>query len=236
MSARPLALLLRAQVQTRMERLVAYTLELADRSVFVRTPVWMAEGTTADIQLSFPGLLRPFALSAVVSGTQQADRPGALQGIRFTFQNGDRGRSRVAEILARAGSGVSRVVPRQLRLLVVEDNDLVAEMFSTAPTSGLAGRGNLAVQVVRSGEEALEALETLGADLLLVDYYLPDGTGAQLVEKIRRGQTQASPVPIIGITVGGVPAASAFLAAGADFCIDKPFSVRNFFRTIEVLQ
>ena len=87
-----------------------------------------------------------------------------------------------------------------------------------------------------SAEEALTKIGRSPPDLILVDYYLPDCNGAQLVSKIRARQAQGSAVPIVGISVGGAAAADTLLAVGADFCVDKPFSVRSFFRTIEVLQ
>jgi PAS domain S-box-containing protein len=68
------------------------------------------------------------------------------------------------------------LVPRRLKVLVVDDDVLVA-MNTTAMLEDL---GHEAVEV-HSGRQALEALEANGFDLVITDQAMPQMTGTQLV-------------------------------------------------------
>ena len=73
-----------------------------------------------------------------------------------------------------------------MRILVVEDNDLVAD----AITMGLGAAG-FAVDRSASAEAASNALATEHFDLLVVDVGLPQEDGLSLVRRLRaRGSTQ----------------------------------------------
>ncbi len=69
-----------------------------------------------------------------------------------------------------------------IRVLVVEDDPVAAEAHRL-----YVGRvpGFTAVAVAHSRAEALRALERTEVDLLLLDLYLPDGHGLQLVRSLR---------------------------------------------------
>lgn len=68
-------------------------------------------------------------------------------------------------------------------VLVIEDH----VVFGRALVRLLTEKTNVdAVEVVRSGEEALEKLATLDVDLVLVDVSLPTMNGIQLVGAIRQ--------------------------------------------------
>ncbi len=103
-----------------------------------------------------------------------------------------------------------------MRILVVEDNDLVAD----AITMGLGAAG-FAVDRSASAESASNALATEHFDLLVVDVGLPGEDGLSLVRRLRsRGATQ----PVLILTARDTLAIKVeALNLGADDFLLKPF-------------
>lgn len=119
------------------------------------------------------------------------------------------------------------------RILLVEDDDimrlsledrLAMERIDTVSAADLAG--------------ARQALATAGPDLVITDIRLPDGSGRELFEEVRR---EHPGVPVIVITAyGSIPDAVALTKAGAVDYIIKPFDIDLFMdlvqRTISELE
>ncbi|NKQ56614.1 response regulator transcription factor [Amycolatopsis sp. K13G38] len=102
------------------------------------------------------------------------------------------------------------------RLLVVEDDDALAEAFSLA----LGGLGH-EVEVAGSGEQALET--ALDFDLVLLDVMLPGVDGFEVCRRIRA----RSLVPVILLTARGDPVDVVVgLECGADDYVVKPAEPR----------
>ncbi|MFB7648515.1 MULTISPECIES: response regulator [unclassified Streptomyces] len=80
-----------------------------------------------------------------------------------------------------------------IRVLVVEDDPVAAEAHRL-----YVGRvpGFTPVAVAHSRAEALRALERTEVDLLLLDLYLPDGHGLQLVRSLRAAGHSADVVAV----------------------------------------
>jgi DNA-binding response OmpR family regulator len=104
------------------------------------------------------------------------------------------------------------------RLLLVEDEAHVAEGIAF----NLVNTG-YEVDVVDTGEAALEAVETTRYDLILLDIMLPGIDGLEVARRLRQaGRTQ----PILMITAKDRAADTiAGLDAGADDYITKPFDL-----------
>ncbi len=103
-----------------------------------------------------------------------------------------------------------------MRILVVEDNELVAG----AITLGLAGAG-FAVDRTVSAEAAMRALAAEHFDLAVVDVGLPGMDGLALVRQIRHGGSQ---LPLIILTARDTLAIKVeSLNLGADDFLMKPF-------------
>lgn len=102
------------------------------------------------------------------------------------------------------------------RLLVVEDDDALAEAFSLA----LGGLGH-EVEVAGSGEQALET--ALDFHLVLLDVMLPGVDGFEVCRRIRA----RSLVPVILLTARGDPVDVVVgLECGADDYVVKPAEPR----------
>jgi len=105
---------------------------------------------------------------------------------------------------------------RRMRLLVVEDDDAIAEPL----VEGLRREGHDVTRVAR-GQEALSAPVP---DLVLLDLRLPDMDGYEVARRLRA----RSAVPIIMVTARGEEVDRvAGLELGADDYVVKPFGLRE---------
>lgn len=66
-----------------------------------------------------------------------------------------------------------------------------------------------------------------GIDLLVVDYFLPDGTGPDIISYLKEEKGQGD-IPIIMVTGGGENVKLPSLIAGANIVLQKPFSEAEF--------
>jgi PAS domain S-box-containing protein len=116
------------------------------------------------------------------------------------------------------------------RVLVVEDNPINQLLVR----SQLARLGYNPV-VVASGDVALEAFPTLGADLVLMDWQLPGIDGLETTRRIRswelaNGQLRT---PVVAMTASALPGdRDRCLAAGMDDFIAKPVSIGTLGATV----
>lgn len=115
-----------------------------------------------------------------------------------------------------------------MRLLLVEDDP----MIGAAIRAGLK-RDGFALDWVRDGAAAGQALDTEPFELLLLDLGLPGGDGLQLLKALRgRGST----LPVLIITArDAVADRVAGLDAGADDYLVKPFDLGELAARIRAL-
>jgi response regulator of citrate/malate metabolism len=106
-----------------------------------------------------------------------------------------------------------------IRVLIVEDDFMVGRVHA-----GYLGRvpGFEVVGMAHTGQAALDLAESLKPDLLLLDVYLPDISG---VEVLRRLRASASPVDVLVITAArDVDTVRASVHGGAVHYLIKPFT------------
>jgi len=107
------------------------------------------------------------------------------------------------------------------RVLVVEDEAPIQELLQF----NLERKG-YRVEVVGSGEAALNAVGTLLPDLILLDIMLPGADGLEVCKRIK-ADPQTRRIPVIMLTALGEEAdIVAGLELGADDYVTKPFSPR----------
>ncbi len=103
------------------------------------------------------------------------------------------------------------------RILVADDEPAIRKVVRDA-----FERAGHEVAAAIDGQEALEAFEKAGADLVVTDLAMPRLGGLELVQEIRR----RSPVPILVLTVRKEEREKVrLLDAGADDFVTKPFGV-----------
>ena len=81
----------------------------------------------------------------------------------------------------------------EFRVLVVDDDFMVARLHASV----VAAAGMVVAGVAHTGEAALRLIEQEQPDLLLLDVYLPDMTGLELVHQLRARSTAGPDVIIL---------------------------------------
>jgi DNA-binding NarL/FixJ family response regulator len=121
------------------------------------------------------------------------------------------------------------VVERKLRVLVVDDHDVVHWGFRV-----LLGEQPWVQRCLsaRSGAEALELLPMLRPDVALVDLFLADESGADVCASIRR----ASPdTRVLLISGSGRMSPAAARAAGASGFVSKDWEAKEVARAVHLV-
>lgn len=109
-------------------------------------------------------------------------------------------------------------------LLVVEDDDSARTFLADNLTAD-----GYSVLVADSARDAIRLLESKFPDLVLIDDELPDGSGFEVVRRVRAADgiasrvNPATPLLVVSGRVGEVARVRAF-EAGADDVVEKPFS------------
>jgi len=108
-----------------------------------------------------------------------------------------------------------------LKALILEDDDLIAELLETVVAGLYPG---VAVTVVPTLTEASQQVVKNRYDLLIADWNLPDGSGLDLVKKVRSSNRD---MPVVMVS-GRSDRDSVLQAAhyGIDGYITKPFDVQ----------
>ena len=112
------------------------------------------------------------------------------------------------------------------RVLVIDDDPGLAEVIEL-----LLSREGYAAERAATVKAGLERLDTSAIDLVITDLKLPDGTGLDVIRRIRGTRPE---LPIIMITsYSSMESAIAALRAGAVDYIIKPFDNDEFVHAVE---
>jgi two-component system, OmpR family, response regulator RegX3 len=104
-------------------------------------------------------------------------------------------------------------------VLMVEDEESISDALSY-----LLRKEGFQVAICPTGPDALEAFDSHGADLVLLDMMLPGPPGTDVCRSLR----QRSDVPVIMLTAKDSDVDRAVgLGLGADDYVTKPFSWRE---------
>lgn len=116
-----------------------------------------------------------------------------------------------------------------IRVLVVDDDFMVCTVHKRY-VERLAGF--VVAGVARTGAEALARVDDSGADLVLLDVYLPDMSGLEVARELHgRGRR---PVDIIAITAArDVPTVREAISGGVLHYLIKPFTFAAFAEKLE---
>lgn len=116
----------------------------------------------------------------------------------------------------------------EIRVLVVEDDPMVAEINKNFTE---AVEGFKVLCVAKNGSEALELLAKRPVDLVVLDIYLPEKNGIEVLAEIRR---QERPIDVIMITAADdSTTVTAALRQGVVAYIAKPFKFDRYRSVLE---
>lgn len=114
-----------------------------------------------------------------------------------------------------------------IRTLVVDDDFMVADVHSgyleRLPSFQVVGRA-------RTGEDALRLAAELRPDLVLLDVYLPDLSGIEVLRRLRELEGQGGPpVDVIAVSAArDVETVRSAMRGGVSTYLVKPFSFAAF--------
>src|SRR6266700_6969877 len=114
------------------------------------------------------------------------------------------------------------------RVLVVDDDQAIQEMLQT-----ILELENCEPILAENGLVALEKLETVKPDLILLDLMLPEMDGFAFVEELQR-QELRSLIPILVLSAGARVKARAE-QMGLHNYLEKPFDLIHFLDTLTKL-
>ncbi|HLH26705.1 MAG TPA: PAS domain S-box protein [Chloroflexota bacterium] len=119
--------------------------------------------------------------------------------------------------------------PHRSVVLVIEDDPSIAEILQQ-----ILEREGYGVEVVHDGATALDCVEIVRPDLVLLDLLLPDVNGIEVCQRIR-ARERDDYVPIIMLTAVSHPdQRRAGFAAGADDYVVKPFDTAELLARVQV--
>jgi uncharacterized protein (TIGR02266 family) len=213
-----------------------YTENLSAGGLFIRTEREFEVGERIALLISFPELLEPAELEVEVvrmrsGGSSQT--PGVAVWIP-PDRTDDRRRLERLSVAAAAQAESSRP---GYRVLLVEDNSLVAAMYASAlrRLAATEGMGGLAVDVAVDGNEAFARLHAQPPiDLIITDVYMPVMSGFALVEKVR-AEPRLRHLPIIVISSAGDEERERVSRLGANFFLQKPVKYQDIVATVRTL-
>jgi DNA-binding response OmpR family regulator/Tfp pilus assembly protein PilZ len=229
--------IVRAEIRAADHHVVSYGFDLTATSIFVVTEWHAAIGTQVTLRISFPKIFDPVELTARVADIRVAGEPGEPAGLRLVFDAtaGDVAATLIS-LLERAHGPATPAVADDppCRVLLVDDSPMIQAMFAHSTSRFLERPGALVVEHAKDAHQAWAKLGSATYDLIIVDYFLPDEDGAQLIAGLRRDRRLAA-TPVVAISVGGRDAREATLSAGADLFVDKPLVFRDLFNTLRIL-
>jgi CheY-like chemotaxis protein len=121
---------------------------------------------------------------------------------------------------------------RALRVLLAEDNAVNQKLVV-----GMLAEEGHEVVVVGNGREAVAAVERDAFDVVLMDVQMPEMSGLEATEAIRRAERDSTRhVPIVAMTAHAMKGdRERFLAAGMDEYLAKPLRFDEVFDAIDTV-
>jgi CheY-like chemotaxis protein len=208
-------------------------IELTESTAFVMTESLPPVGAEVDLDLRF-AKRAPVRVRGLVTQVRLSIEPGVPAGFAVTFEGQDAAVGKLAGLVSAPGHGASKTASRPLRVLHVEKNPLLRDMFAYAVNRYFAAR-SLRVDLLQADglAAARSSIEAGALDALLVDHDTADVTGDEIA---RYARTHAGErCWIVGIGVDGQASRDRMLAAGADIYLRKPLVLRDLLYSMELL-
>jgi CheY-like chemotaxis protein len=229
--------ILRAEILRGGSAEITCALEMTRESVFIVTDSLPSVGDVVSLRLSFPRTVRPVMASARVRQVRMTAGPGTPTGFVADFEiESDDVKRRITELALRVRpESAASSANRNLQVLLIEDNQLIRDMFAYAVERYFRQR-TFKVELAQADTVAAarKHLEARSFDLVVVDHVLPDENGAAFIAALRR-DPDFRRMPIVGMSVGGTTVQVAMLEAGADLFLHKPIVLKDLFCTLEFL-
>jgi len=217
------------------ESVLDYTENLSAGGLFIRTEREFEAGERVTLVVSFPQLLEPVELQVEVVRKRQATL-GAPGGVAVRVPS-DRpeDRAKLEEVARKIGA--PHGAEPAFRVLLVEDNALVASMYAAAlrRLSESDDFPPLGIEIASDGAAAFDRLlRPPSIDVLVTDVFMPVLSGITLVEKLRAEPSLAA-LPVVVITAGGEREREKLAGLGVSLFLRKPVSYQDVVGAIRSL-
>jgi uncharacterized protein (TIGR02266 family) len=216
------------------------TENLSAGGLFIRTDKPFTVGERLPLRLSFPGHPDPLEIVGRVAWIRYPR--GNEHGGVGVCVDGDSDKRKLSALVntgteARS-TDLSGLPPEGFRVLIVEDNPHIIEMYSYVlkklATGPLGGKVPLEVHFAPDGHSAYKQLQASRFNLVMTDLYMPVMDGFALVEKIRQ-EEPLKHIPVIAISAGGKEAQDRALGLGVDIYLRKPVRFVEVLETVKQL-
>src|SRR5512138_1826065 len=212
------------------------TENLSAGGLFIRTERPLKAGERVPLQISFPTLLDPVEIEVEVVRARVAGESGpAGVAVKVPIDRID-DRHKLSSLAEIGRTGIGKV-KRSYRVLVVEDNPHVIEMYEYALRKLRAADGSIeiAVEYGANGHEALLRLKRQPrVDLVMADLYMPVMDGFTLVERMKADPALLE-IPTLVISAGGPDARARAESLGIDVYLQKPVQFVDVISTVRTL-
>lgn len=135
-------------------------------------------------------------------------------------------------------AGASPAATSGVRVLIVEDNPHITEMYSYVlrklAASEFKGAAGLEVHFAPNGYVALGMLTKNNFQLVMTDLYMPVMDGFQLLEKMR-ATPELAKIPVVAISAGGLDARDKAIKLGVNVFLKKPVRFSEVMDTVKQL-
>ena len=188
--------------------------ELAERCGASRPPALVLVGEERE---------PPDAAVAFLSLVPPADDDALFAAVRAALTGPEPAATALAPPRARRGRG--------RRILVAEDNRVNQKVIA-----GILERAGHAVRLVANGEEALDALDEAGFDLVLLDLNMPRMGGLDAAKLYRFTHLDESRAPLVALTADATAETRHRCAdAGIEHVLTKPVETARLLELIDRL-
>ncbi len=155
-------------------------------------------------------------------------RPVLLSTLRNTLLRAVGEEPSATEADSRASVIANHVRQLRARVLVVEDNAINQRLVTVLMT-----RLGFRVDAVANGREAIEAVQAIPYDLVLMDCQMPVMGGLEATRQLRKLSPPVGQIPVVALTANAMPSdEERCLAAGMNDYLSKPLAVEDLERVV----
>lgn len=218
---------------------VDYLIDLSEGGLFIRTKMPLQVGDEIDFTISFPGLLKPIPLRGVVRrlASDKEKNPGV--GVEFIFTN-DETKKTVEKLVHQfeAEEEQPAANTNPYRILVTDDNQRVLEMFKFAlerlQLEGKRAERPTEIYTATNGREALDVIQSVPLDLVILDQYMPELDGMSVL-RLMRAEPRFKDTPVVMISTDHEQLKMTSLKSGANMFVAKPVRALTLLNTLSSL-
>jgi two-component system chemotaxis response regulator CheY len=193
------------------------------------------------IDLSEGGLfiLKPIPLRGIVRrlASDKEKNPGV--GVEFIFTD-DETKKAVGRLVhqfeAEEEQPAAKAAP--YRILVTDDNQRVLEMFKFAlermQLEGKRAERPTEIYTATNGREALDVIQSVPLDLVILDQYMPELDGMSVL-RLMRAEPAFKDTPVVMISTDHEQLKMTSLRSGANLFVAKPVRAMTLLNTLSAL-